>query len=187
MEISQLGLFYLLVYSAFGGVLLGILCELMCSFRFALRSFLVPDKIGLPRLFGKEIAPVKMSLKSKKSSAFARLFCEGLSIFADALFVIISALALILIAYARNSGRMRWMLVVGLAIGFFAFRTTVGKIIRRILCIAILIFRNILVRIVKFLCVPVRRTCAKLKCILSKKNLKKKMNKKTKGGLRCEK
>ena len=187
MEISQLGLFYLFVYSAFGGVFLGVLCELTCALRFALRLLLMPEKIDPPRIFSKSITPVRMSVKSKKSSAFARLMCELFSFFTDALFVIVSAITLILIAYACNSGRMRWMLVVGLAIGFFAFRATLGKIARRIFCVAVLVFRNILIRIVKILCVPVRWIGANVKCILSKKNLKKKMKKKSKGELRCEK
>ena len=187
MEISQLGLFYLFVYSAFGGVFLGVLCELTCALRFALRLLLMPEKIDPPRILDKEMTPVKMSVKSKKSSALARLLCESFSFFTDALFVIVSAVTLILIAYACNSGRMRWMLVVGLAIGFFAFRAIFGKIVRRVFSIVILIFRNILVKTVKFLCVPVRWIVSNIKCILSKKNLKKKMKKKSKGGLHCEK
>ena len=149
MQISQLELFSLLIHSSVGGMFLAFVYELLFAVRYLLAS-VIPKNAG-------------------GAQAVAKVFCSVFAFLADALFVIASAVALILIAYACNSGRMRWMLVLGLAAGFFACRVTVGRLIRIVLRAIVGALLKLARCAIKFLLLPCRIL---KKCILSKKRAK---------------
>lgn len=167
MEISQIGLFLLLVHSAVGGAFLGAFCEMLCTVRFFVKVILLPESDDEHE---ESNADGKQPGSSKGSSVF-RVILFFITVITDVIFMIASALMLIIIAYACNSGRMRWMLVLGMSVGFFAYRLTVGRLTRRIFSATILFLKKIIAGFVKATLAPLKKLKIKKKnkCILSKK------------------
>ena len=98
MEISQIDLFLLFLYSAATGALLGVIYD---AIRIT-RSLFFPES---ERYLNIELPVIK---KRAYIQPRARLSCIAADIFVavgDFIFMIITAVAIILVAYAQNMGR----------------------------------------------------------------------------------
>jgi hypothetical protein len=179
MEISQLSLFSLLLHSAVGGAFLGALREMtkaVCLFFGMLAS----PRSGreLSGRLEKRIGERTLAARPERPNRLLRI-TRNLAIAAiDAAFMTAAAVVLIIIAYACNSGRMRWMIIVGFVLGFFVLRITVGRLIRKILRMLAVIAAVLVIKAVGVICTPFRM----IKNVFSLK-----IKRKTKGGPRCEK
>ena len=178
MEISQLELFSLLAHSAVGGVLLGILRDVLNAFCLSFSLLLAQqNETVLPKKLPKKLDEEMARLRERKIGRSRRAAFWVFVAIIDIVFMMSSAVMLIVISYACNSGRMRWMLVFGLALGFFVYRSTIGRLVKSMLSVSAIAVRCLMVRIFKMMCAPFR--VLNKKCILSKS--------KRKGGLHCEK
>ena len=64
--------------------------------------------------------------------------------FEDLIFCLSAAVALLLLAFVGNEGRIRWVSPVGMIFGFLAFRALFGRAMQRILRILALLVRRVL-------------------------------------------
>ena len=173
MEISQSELFVLLIHSAVGGAILGLLYDLMRAARMIVKAALTSKETVLSRPLEKN-AQKSLLADGKDLNGFSRVACWLVTFMTDVFFMITSAVTVIMIAYACNSGRMRWMLLIGHAIGFVLYRNTIGKVTTRFFAIVILAIRKLMLKI----CNAVEKMT---KCLIIKIKGKKKR------GRHCEK
>lgn len=111
LYLSQRVLAMMLVYAALVGFCLGG----------------VRDALGLLRAFFYPIKPEKGSGKRCSFGITVLLFWE------DTVFMLLTAVALILLGYYTNDGQLRAPAFLGLAGGFFVYRHTLGRWSRRIM------------------------------------------------------
>ena len=146
MELSQARLFALLLHSAIGGAFIGAFGDLLRAARMAVRALLTPITEEFPRPKEKR-ALIYVLDENNCKKVLPRIGCQIFTLVADVIFMIASALMIIIIAYACNSGRMRWMLIAGHIAGFVFYRITVGKLIMRVCAFAVLSSRNLILKI----------------------------------------
>ena len=153
MEISQLGVLFLFVYSFFGGVLLGVTNDVVRAVGYL--------------LFSRDNETVS---KGKAMSLLYRVY----TVLWDVFIPIFGAAIIIVIAYSENSGIVRWLIPTGMIAGILIYRSTAGKIVKRLLGAIAKIIR----KIIKGLCVVTAHPFVMIK----KKIKKKKSDKSRKGG-----
>lgn len=153
MEISQVGILFLFVYSIFGGALLGVINDVVRTVGYL--------------LFSKDKEAV---LKGKIPSLLGGLY----TLLWDVLLPIFGAMIMIVIAYTENSGIVRWLIPVGMMSGLLIYRGTIGKIVRSLLGKIAKIIR----KIIKGLCIVSVRPFV----IIKNKIKKKKSDGSQKGG-----
>ena len=160
MEISQSGFFLLILYSAATGAVLGAVYDIIRI----LRALVLPDapkgrinyaEIELPIIHKKVYKPPKKKL--------SRAAIDALVAVGDFIFMIICAVAVILVAYTENMGRMRWLILFGAVIGFAAYCFTVGKLVLKISGAAVFLIRAVLVYVYTLAETPVRFIIGKIK------------------------
>ena len=181
MEISQLGLSALLLYSAIGGGLLGVIYELWTAIRLILRLLLDPygaERFCPPYKIYARLLPqcdTTLSADGIKKSWTETAVCVT-EFVGDALFAVIGAIILIAVSYSFNAGRMRWMIYVGFALGFGLYRILFSRPTRILIFTAILFVRKLVLKILSLLLAPIKWLKIKLKGI--SQNCKKRKNKK---------
>ena len=127
MEISQLVLLRLLLYSFFFGLATGIFYDVnrifrvLCGVRYSKRIF--------TRLYEIRLPIVKRKLKMGISKGFFQSLVINVG---DLFCVLFAASGLIVLNYSYNSGRFRFFTVIGVCLGFLFYRFTVGKLLIRI-------------------------------------------------------
>lgn len=179
MEISQIGLFSLLLHSAVCGVLLGVFCDAWRLMRIAVRIAFDRNASNVSRPFCGEKITAFLA-ESPKATAAARALCSAVTFVADLICVIAASIVLIIVAYACNSGRMRWMTALGLLMGFALYSATVGKLVTRVSFVIMLALKKLILK----KCRAIRRS---LKCLKIKTKSNIVERKRKKGGARCEK
>lgn len=122
MEISQITLLRLTVYSFFFGVAVGLLydaCRILrvmagarCSFR------------GYPRICALRLPISKRELGR---GGERRLLQSVMINIGDFLCVLTAALGAILLSYGYNSGRVRFFCLAAIALGLLLYRVSLGK------------------------------------------------------------
>ena len=160
MERSQSAFFLLFLYSAATGGVLGVVYD---AIRI-LRALILPNApsgkinyadIELPLIRKKVYKPPKKKLSR---AAIGALVAIG-----DFVFMIICAVALILVAYTENMGKMRWLIPFGAAVGFAAYGFTVGRLIVKISGAVVFLIRAVLVYVYTLAEIPVRFIVGKIK------------------------
>ena len=134
MEISQSGLFLLILYSAATGAVLGFLYDIIKLLRYVVFS---------PGLnYDSEDHRLISRAASKHSSKKGVLFAEWLSVaITDIAFMISCAISVILVAYIENMGRIRWLIPFGAVVGFALYRFTVGRLVIKMSVVLSIIVR----------------------------------------------
>lgn len=107
--IPQSALWYMLLVAVLIGAVLGVFCDGLFIIRLLLRD---PEATG----------------DSRRSVIHAIL--RGLF---DALSVMLATILLMLLCYYTSDGQLRSPAVFGMALGFFCYRKTVSRIVRRIM------------------------------------------------------
>ena len=119
MEVSQLDILFLFVYSFLGGVLLG----LFNNTARAVGTLLLHDSGNEP----------------KKRRLLYNIYNAVL----DVCVPVFGAVMTMIIAYAENSGIVRWLIPVGVCVGFGIYRITVGIAVNHLLSFAVGIIKKI--------------------------------------------
>ena len=166
MEISQSALFMLILYSAATGGVLGLIYSLVRL----VREIIIPsseryENIVLPLI-------KKRAYKNKCGKLFGILKQLLLGLL-DLTFMITCAIAVILVAYTENMGRMRWLIPFGAALGFFLYRATLGRLILKISVAAAFFVRAASVYLYSILTLPIRLLIGKIRRINFKEVKKK--------------
>jgi len=125
MEISQTGLFLLIIYSAATGCVLGMVYSVIRL----IREIIVPTD---DRYMKTKLPIVKKTAYKRSGKGLSRIAKGTFVAVLDFLFMITCAVAVILVAYTENMGRMRWLVLFGTTIGFALYRVTLGKLILKI-------------------------------------------------------
>ena len=188
MEISQIDLFWLFLYSVATGIILGVIYDAI--------------RITRALFFSENERYLKIELPLVKKTAYAsqrrRLSCiaaDMLVAIGDFAFMITTAVAIILVAYVENMGRMRWLIPTGVAVGFTSYYYTIGKLILKISGFIAFLIRAGLVYLATFIALPIKMCANKIKNRKkSKENEKrrkrwhvgKKTNVKIKASQKCE-
>lgn len=130
MEISQLSFVLLAVYSVCFGALLGVIYDVIRVLRVLLGAEREEKgktdfrKIELP-IIKRKAYPDK---KSKLSSALLNVWVAV----GDVIFAVSCGIMAVMIAYAYNSGKVRAVIFIGLALGFLGYYFTLGKLVMKI-------------------------------------------------------
>ena len=164
---------------AVGGAFLGAIRELIRAVSVFLELVLCSScSVELSGRLESAIGKCLPANRKNKPNCLSYTACTIVTAMLDVAFMVAAAVMLIIIAYACNSGRMRWMLILGFAIGFFLSRVTVGRLIRKILKVLAIVAAVLIIKTIKMIFAPI---CA-IKNVFSLK-----IKRKTKGGLSCEK
>ncbi len=120
MEISQLSLALLYLFSACLGVLWGILYDALKLLRLscgAARTPSVERRIAAIRLPLLKPAPRRLRPRRLLVTVFLT----------DLLFCLVAALSLILLFYAQNNGKLRPLALLCAPVGFWVYRVTLSR------------------------------------------------------------
>lgn len=152
MEISQLDLFLLLLYSSAAGAALGGAYGVLRALRVMLKLLLIPHEVSSVSVFGKNISAPYVVQKNRRA---AKAIFKIAEIILDILFMVTVAVSLVLVSYAFNAGRMRWMIFIGAAFGFCIFMMTAGKLFKTLSTVVLILAFNVLFNLCKILVKPV--------------------------------
>lgn len=184
MEISQLDLFRLLIHSAIGGIAVGVMYEVLRTFRLVFEICLMPQKVPKPILLGrmstKLFIPRKVETENGKKRRVSHVLYGIIVFICDIMLAMCAAVTLIIVSYAYNSGRMRWMIFLGFIIGFVIYIITVGRLLKAAIAVVVVCAARLTVKIFKLIGVPVNFIRKIIKSILSKIKTKDKENKRRK-------
>ena len=156
MEISQIDLFFLFLYSAATGVALGVIYD---AIRI-LRALVFSEN---EKYLATELPLIRKTAYSKTDRKISRASLWIFVAVGDFIFMITCAVAVILVAYVRNMGRMRWLIPLGTMVGFWTYYVTVGKLILKISELVAFLIRAGFVYVYTFLEIPVRCAANKIK------------------------
>ena len=144
MEVSQLDILFLFWYSFFGGALLGIFNDVVRA-------------VGT--LFFRNGG------NDHKNRMLFHLTYNVYNAVFDICVPVLGAVMTIIIAYAKNSGVIRWLIPVGVCAGFGVYRATVGKVVKRLLSL----MARIIKRIAKIVFFIIKYPFSAVKGMLKKK------------------
>jgi len=169
MEISQLGLFALFLNSVIGGVALGVIYEMARGIRLILKMIIVPWSLPSAWLFGKELVfKYCRDFKKSRTDKLGQTVLYGVTVLLDLIFMSLAAALVILMSYAGNGGRMRWMIYIGFFLGAFLYMATFGRFFKNLLLATVIFIGNTIVALLKLVSVPAKNIKCKTKSILSK-------------------
>ena len=154
MEVSQIELALLIVYSAAAGALLAFIYDLSVLLRgvmFGNESFR-SSKICLLEL---PLVKCRVTTPERPPSKVANFAQKAVRNILDFLFMLSVGIAVILIAYSENSGRVRVYIPMGIAVGFFVYRIIFKKIFLRISNLLIFLSRAVIIYMYKAVALPV--------------------------------
>ena len=172
MEISQLALLRLYLLAVLLGAALGVLYDILRISRvfFGVRY----SRRAFRHLYEKKLPYIKISGERKESR-----FLGTLIFFEDLFFGIFCGVSTILLFYAANDGKFRFLALVCILGGFFLYRGTVGRpvmltseliaygvevVFRYAVFVGLLPIRML----IKFLRATLGRICAALRSALQK-------------------
>lgn len=127
MEISQLGIFMLAVYSIGFGAALGIIYGVMHLFEWMLDEDRLREGRLSSRLEEIKLPIIKSSVYIGVDNNAARILWRVWTVLSDILFMTLCGIAIILISYSYNEGRLRFVVVLGVALGFAVCRGLTRK------------------------------------------------------------
>ena len=151
MEVSQITLAVMLLYSFLFGIMIGIIYDLNRIIRVI---FGVRYTKKYSRLYSLGLPVSKKNVIMGRSHGFWQSLVINLG---DLLCVIAAALGLILINYGYNSGRFRFFTVAALIVGFVIYRFSIGRIIILITEPLAFICKYIFLSICDILALPMRK------------------------------
>ena len=163
MEISQITLVVLLLYSFFSGVLVGLLRDLLGLLGVALglcsakRQHSHLSRLHLPVSFRPLNAEKKRGI----------LQSIAINIF-DLVSILSAACSAILLAYGYNSGRVRFFSLAAIAAGFFLYRLMLGRALIFLLEPIALLLKYLLLSICDILTLAFRKLYALMRKIAKK-------------------
>ena len=172
MEISQSGLARLLLYSAVGGAILGMLYLSLILVRAILGCESAEKGKWILRVEEAELPLIKRKMRKIKQGGSLRFLLDFVLVLCDVVFVVLSGIAVILISYAYNGGQVRLAVIFGVSIGFFLCRCTIGRAFVQFsgaLAVASRVFLEYLYEFVLCPLKLVRCINKKMKCIKKKR------------------
>ena len=154
MEVSQIELALLIVYSAAAGAVLALfydLSVLLQGVMFGNESF------RASRLCSVELPLVKCRVITvdRQPSKVVKIIEKTARSILDFLFMLTVGVAVILIAYTENSGRVRVYIPIGIAVGFLVHRIIFKKVILRISNLLIFVSRAVIIYMYKAVSLPI--------------------------------
>lgn len=170
MEISQIDLFLLFLYSVATGAVLGVIYD---AIRVTRALFLSENE----RYLKIELPIIKKAAYPKSAKKLSRVAADIFIAAGDFVFMLTAAVAIILVAYVRNMGRMRWLIPTGVAVGFVLYYYTIGKLILKISGFLAFLIRAGLVYIATFVAMPIKWSANKIKNRMKKPKENKKRRK----------
>lgn len=164
MEVSQLSLARMLLSCFLGGVLMGLLYEVLLLPRLLLFGVLSPpvqrwkERLLLPRA----LCPLMRWGATKKTSQVnlskgKRVGSAVLLGIADTLFCLIGAMLLLLLLYATNHGEFRFSALSALLFGVLLCRMTLLRLLSLVIQFAYVLVRAVIVWTVALLSYPFLR------------------------------
>ena len=118
MEVSLTNQLFVICLSLTLGVLLGALYD---GVRILRCLFGIRYKCPVKRLEGL--------MRAREERTVNRVYESLVMGVTDILYFILSACIIAVFVYGVNNGRVRWYIYLGAAVGFFAYYSTVGKIV----------------------------------------------------------
>ena len=154
MEVSQIELALLIVYSAAAGAVLALfydLSVLLQGVMFGNESF------RASRLCSVELPLVKCRVitADRQPSKVVKIIEKTARSILDFLFMLTVGVAVILIAYTENSGRVRVYIPIGIAVGFLVHRIIFKKVLLRISSLLIFVSRAVIIYMYKAVSLPI--------------------------------
>jgi hypothetical protein len=155
MEISQITLAIMLLYSFLFGIAVGILYDVNRVVRvlFGVRY----SKKAYSRLYSLRLPISKKNVLIGSSKGFWQSLVINLG---DALCVLVATVGAILINYGYNSGRFRFFTVAALIVGFVIYRFSIGRILIFVTEPLAFICKYIFLSICDLLALPLRKITA---------------------------
>ncbi|MBQ8311097.1 MAG: spore cortex biosynthesis protein YabQ [Clostridia bacterium] len=163
MEISQLALAQLSLIAFFMGSALGILYDVLR----ATRAFWDRDAHSA---FAEQLLQLPLPLLPPRRRRKKRRFLSGITFLEDFLFCILAAVALILLFYWGNNGKLRIPVLLCVAIGFLSSRLTLSRPMMRISEMLVFLIESTVRYLLFFALLPFRfvfgRICALIGMII---------------------
>ena len=121
MEISQVSLAWLYFYALLLGVAAGFLYDLLRITRVFLG-------VHYSRRAAKRIKELRLPLLEKRKKRVESRALGTVVFIEDLLFCLVAGVAMILLFYGANSGRIRMLAFVSATAGFLLYRATLGRL-----------------------------------------------------------
>jgi hypothetical protein len=152
MEISQITLAVMLLYSFLFGIAVGILYDVnrIARVLFGVRY----TKKAYSRLYSLRLPVSKKNVLIGSSKGFWQSLVINLG---DALCVLVATVGAILINYGYNSGRFRFFTVAALIVGFVIYRFSIGRMLILVAEPLAFICKYIFLSICGILALPLRK------------------------------
>lgn len=163
MEISQITLLRLLIYSFLFGAIVGVLYDANKVIRvlFGVRY--------TKKLYSKLYALKRPITKKGVNIGSGKGICQSIVVnVGDFLCVIIAAIGAILLNYGYNSGRFRIFTLAAIALGFFIYRFSIGRAIIFFAEPVAFICKYLLLSICDILCFPLKKLYVQIRKIAKK-------------------
>ena len=156
MEISQFSFVLLAVYSVFFGVMLGVVYDIIRVQRIILGA-----EFGSGEKSKMNYRNIKLPIINKKaySQRWWKISKSFLSVYiglGDVIFVTLCSVAVVLVAYAYNSGRVRAVIFLGLLVGFLVYYFTIGKLVVKLAGLVGFVLRSVLIYLYEIVAFPIK-------------------------------
>lgn len=166
MEVSQGALLFMMLSGALLGTVLGVVYDV---FRLIRRAVLEAGGGEVPSFVREWKFPFLGCPGDRKhGTALSHGVTVFVTVFCDVLFGLIAGISVLLLLYDRNDGIFRLSAPAGVAVGFFLYRMTLGRLVGAVED-AILFFSGVLFRYLLLLVtLPFRllfRGCRALYCL----------------------
>lgn len=148
MEISQVILSLLLLYSFLFGSIVGVFYDVCRMLRVLAGKSCSKRKYN--RIEAWRLPIIKKPLALKNESIWQTV----LIFLGDIICILFCTAGIIVLNYAYNSGRFRFFTVLGVLAGFFVYKYTVGRLIILIAEPLVIVFRYLVVSIFILFCAP---------------------------------
>ena len=176
MEISQIDFLYLFFFSLVSGICLGVLYNALGIFRLVAEVVLAPQKLNPVIVFGRELGTPFCKWNENDGEAkkvrlgvkVTNVVLGVLTALLDVIFMLSCAVGTVIVAYACNSGRLRWIIFAGELFGFFLYRCTVSKIVVYLAKVIILSFINISVKLCRMIAGPIKKCASNIRGCINK-------------------
>ena len=119
----------LAVYSVCFGIVLGVVYDVIRILRVLLGA--ERDEAGRSGFRNVELPIIKRKAYSQKKNKLSSVLLSVLIAVGDIIFAVSCGILVVMIAYAYNSGKVRAVIFIGLALGFLAYYFTLGKLVMK--------------------------------------------------------
>ena len=174
MEISQSSLAWLYFYALLLGIAAGFLYDLLRITRVFLG-------VHYSRRAAKKIKELQLPLLEKRKKRGESRALGTVVFVEDLLFCLVAGIAMILLFYGANGGRIRMLAFVSAGAGFFLYRATLGRLMMVFSEVIAFCVETAVRYVLFFLLYPIKRTIRFLRkrCVATKiraKNASQKRN-----------